>query len=207
MSDRLSVVAPAADGADSWTRREILQQPETLRATHALLAGHERALSLVTRYFDTPEGALHQAGASLRLRESGAAAEQTFKSAANGNGSVRRGEWNAPVTGPAPDVEAFAPQPRELLQQFADGRQFEPRALGERLRTHDAIAGGEAGHDDGRVVGELADAEHDGGIQIRTEIVLFRRSRVKPGNPRSSEDAIAIRAATLPPERHDPTIP
>jgi len=38
MSDRLSVAEPAADGADCWTRREILQQPDTLRATHALLA-------------------------------------------------------------------------------------------------------------------------------------------------------------------------
>jgi inorganic triphosphatase YgiF len=102
---------------------------------HALLAGHERALSLVTRYFDTPEGALHQAGASLRLRETGAAAEQTFKSAANGNGSVRRGEWNAPVTGPAPDVEAFAPQPRELLQQLVDGQQLRPLAVTRVERT------------------------------------------------------------------------
>jgi tagatose-6-phosphate ketose/aldose isomerase len=46
MSDRLSVAAPAADGAESWTRREILQQPETLRATYALLAGQRAAIEV-----------------------------------------------------------------------------------------------------------------------------------------------------------------
>lgn len=44
MPDRLSVAAPAADGAESWTRREILQQPETLRATQALLAAERSAI-------------------------------------------------------------------------------------------------------------------------------------------------------------------
>lgn len=38
MSDYLSVAPKAADGAEPWTRREILQQPDTLRATQALLA-------------------------------------------------------------------------------------------------------------------------------------------------------------------------
>jgi tagatose-6-phosphate ketose/aldose isomerase len=37
MSDLISS-APRADGADCWTRREIAQQPETLRQTQALLA-------------------------------------------------------------------------------------------------------------------------------------------------------------------------
>jgi len=44
MSDRLSVAEPGADGADCWTRREILQQPETLRATQALLAANRVAI-------------------------------------------------------------------------------------------------------------------------------------------------------------------
>jgi tagatose-6-phosphate ketose/aldose isomerase len=44
MSDLLSVADPQADGAESWTRREILQQPETLRATQALLAGRRAAI-------------------------------------------------------------------------------------------------------------------------------------------------------------------
>jgi hypothetical protein len=41
--------------------------------------------------------------------------------------------------------------------------------------------GGEDGHDDGGVVGELGDAEHGGlaGGSIRTEIVRIRRGRVE----------------------------
>jgi tagatose-6-phosphate ketose/aldose isomerase len=37
MSDLLSAVPKSASAAEPWTRREILQQPETLRATQALL--------------------------------------------------------------------------------------------------------------------------------------------------------------------------
>jgi tagatose-6-phosphate ketose/aldose isomerase len=37
MSDVLSVAAPSEEATEPWTRREILQQPETLRATNALL--------------------------------------------------------------------------------------------------------------------------------------------------------------------------
>jgi tagatose-6-phosphate ketose/aldose isomerase len=39
MSDLIAVPKVAADGAEPWTRREIFQQGETLRATQALLAG------------------------------------------------------------------------------------------------------------------------------------------------------------------------
>ena len=44
MSDLLSVSPAKADGAEPWTRREILQQPDTLRATHALLAGQRSSI-------------------------------------------------------------------------------------------------------------------------------------------------------------------
>lgn len=44
MPDLLSVADSTTDGAESWTRREILQQPETLRATHALLARRSAAI-------------------------------------------------------------------------------------------------------------------------------------------------------------------
>jgi D-galactosamine 6-phosphate deaminase/isomerase len=54
MSDLLSVVAAPQDKNEPWTRREIFQQPETLRATQALLVAQrseiERFLSpLLTR--------------------------------------------------------------------------------------------------------------------------------------------------------------
>ena len=44
MSDTLSVSVPKDRSDESWTRREILQQPETLRATQALLRMRQRAI-------------------------------------------------------------------------------------------------------------------------------------------------------------------
>ena len=44
MSDLLSVSPAKADGAEPWSRRDILQQPDTLRATHALLAGQRGSI-------------------------------------------------------------------------------------------------------------------------------------------------------------------
>jgi inorganic triphosphatase YgiF len=101
---------------------------------HPQLAGKENALTLVTRYFDTKDNALHGASATLRLRDGGARSEQTFKSAA-GRGGVRRGEWNAPVTGVMPDPQAFAPQPRKLLEQLLDGQELRPLAVTRVERT------------------------------------------------------------------------
>ncbi|GAA0312641.1 SIS domain-containing protein [Sphingomonas oligophenolica] len=44
MSEILSAPAPQVGNAESWTRREILQQPETLRATQALLRARQAAI-------------------------------------------------------------------------------------------------------------------------------------------------------------------
>jgi tagatose-6-phosphate ketose/aldose isomerase len=44
MSDFLSVVPEPADTAQPWTRREILQQPATLRATQALLSERRESI-------------------------------------------------------------------------------------------------------------------------------------------------------------------
>ncbi|MGN6278351.1 MAG: SIS domain-containing protein [Sphingomonas sp.] len=44
MSDRLLVADIASGGAEPWTRREILQQPDTLRETQALLSAEREAI-------------------------------------------------------------------------------------------------------------------------------------------------------------------
>lgn len=100
---------------------------------HPLLAGEDRALTLVTRYFDTADAALHRAGATLRLREGGAGAEQTFKTPAKGD--FHRGEWNAPVTGDTPDPAAFPADARERLEALLDGAPVQPLALTRIERT------------------------------------------------------------------------
>jgi len=44
MPEILSAVPPQAGNAESWTHREILQQPDTLRATQALLRTQQEAI-------------------------------------------------------------------------------------------------------------------------------------------------------------------
>ena len=44
MPDIMTAPAPQANSVESWTRREILQQPDTLRATQALLHVDENAI-------------------------------------------------------------------------------------------------------------------------------------------------------------------
>lgn len=102
---------------------------------HPLLAGKDRSLTLLTRYFDTADAALHEAGATLRLREGGPHGEQTFKSSADGSSGLRRGEWSAPVTGNTPDLEAFPPQARKMLEALLGGRTPQPLAVTRIERT------------------------------------------------------------------------
>lgn len=105
-----------------------------LRA-HPLLAGDDRALTLVTRYFDTEGCALRQAGATLRLRNGDGAAEQTFKLEAAGKGALGRGEWNASVTDDVPDPARFDSEPRDLLVQIVGTQPLQPLAVTRVERT------------------------------------------------------------------------
>lgn len=100
---------------------------------HALLAGKDHAATLVARYFDTKEGALHEAGAALRLREDGTRAEQTFK--IRGNGSLHRSEWNVPARGGEPDPAAFSARPRKVLESLVNGASLHQLAMTRIERT------------------------------------------------------------------------
>lgn len=102
---------------------------------HALLAGADTSLSLVTRYFDTANADLHWNGATLRLREGAGQSEQTFKTAGKNDSAVRRGEWNAPANGNEPDPGAFPAAARELLEPLLDGAPLRPLAATRVERT------------------------------------------------------------------------
>jgi inorganic triphosphatase YgiF len=144
-----------ADGLE--TELKLVASPAMLLQlrSHPLLAGEDEALTLVTRYFDTKDGALHRAGATLRLREGGAGAEQTFKSATKGKGSLRRGEWNAPATGALPDPAAFPPEPRRQIEALLGGETLQPLAVTRVARTARRLRHGgstiEAAFDSGTV--------------------------------------------------------
>lgn len=103
--------------------------------SHPLLAGSDTALTLVNRYFDTPDGALHGGGATLRLREGEARSEQTFKSTARDGNSLRRGEWSVPATDAAPDPAAFPPAAREAIAALLGDAQAQPLAVTRIART------------------------------------------------------------------------
>lgn len=89
---------------------KFLCAPEDLaRVLAAAPDGDEDCRELVSVYFDTPEGDLQKAGASLRVRESKGQRVQTLK---RGDGLARE-EYEAPIAGDAPDP-ALGPLP-ELL--------------------------------------------------------------------------------------------
>lgn len=63
---------------------------------------------LVSRYFDTPELTLWHHGLSLRIREAEGRTIQTLKSRGQQIGDLHhRHEWDQPVQGTRPDIEAF----------------------------------------------------------------------------------------------------
>lgn len=78
-----------------------------------LLDGIEgRTVRQSSTYFDTPDQAIRSAGFSLRVRQVGQHFVQTVKQGGEGAaGLFDRPEWEAPVDGNAPDLDAAAATP------------------------------------------------------------------------------------------------
>ncbi len=102
---------------------------------HELLRAHAVAPPatglLVSTYFDTPDLWLKRHGAALRVRREGRRRVQTFK----GGGGVHAGlhtrqEWESPVRGDRPDLEALA---RRAGADSACARLLRDPALAGRL--------------------------------------------------------------------------
>jgi len=73
-------------------------------AVRALKTGRARTERLVSRYFDTPDGALRGAGLALRVRGTARGWVQTLKGEGAGAGGMQtRPEWNWPVIADAID--------------------------------------------------------------------------------------------------------
>ena len=108
------------------TELKLAATPDMLEALreHPALAGPDRNSALVTTYFDTADRRLARAGASLRLRDTGTAREQTIKLPARTGSIVVRGEWTAPALGKNPEICDFAPKPRAALGRLLDGEQL-----------------------------------------------------------------------------------
>lgn len=86
-------------------------------AANARNLGTRRHLKSV--YYDTPERLLRRNGLSLRVRQSGARVVQTVKTEAVDD-PLRRGEWEAPLPSPVPDLVLAMPLfPEKLRGQLA----------------------------------------------------------------------------------------
>jgi inorganic triphosphatase YgiF len=84
---------------------------ERLRA-HPLIAALDPPKRLESTYFDTPELDLRACALSLRLRSDGSEGTcrvQTVKTLGGAAGLFDRGEWETPVAGDLPDLDAAAP--------------------------------------------------------------------------------------------------
>ncbi len=100
---------------------------------HRLLAGLGPARTLVSTYYDTPDLKLRKAGLSLRVRSDGTRRVQTVKTGGDGGGLLKRGEWEAEVTGPAPDLAAAGGSPLgQVLNGDAEHLKAQFRIEAER---------------------------------------------------------------------------
>jgi triphosphatase len=89
------------------------------------------AVEQISTYFDTAEHALFDAGLSLRIRQTGRKRVQTVKAEnASGAGLFTRPEWERPVRGKTPVMDAHTPIPRLLAKHPGElAPQFEIHVL------------------------------------------------------------------------------
>src|SRR5262245_22959582 len=87
---------------------------------HPLLAESEaRSQTVPSIYFDTDSFELRDAGLSLRVRQIDGTYVQTVKSGIFGN-PLHRGEWEAQIKGPHPDLSATPDSPlKRVLKKSA----------------------------------------------------------------------------------------
>lgn len=87
------------------------------------LPEREDVTRLQSVYFDTPDGQLADKGMSLRIRKSGKRRIQTVKADGGSAGLFARQEWEMPVRGAKPTIDARTP----LLELFGEAaEQVEP---------------------------------------------------------------------------------
>src|ERR1051325_786475 len=99
---------------------KLLADPETLDRLERhpeirkLATGRAVSRELTSIYWDTPDHKLAQAGLLLRTRRIGRRWVQTLKQERPQDGTgglTRRGEWERPVAGEAPEPERLADTP------------------------------------------------------------------------------------------------
>ena len=135
------------------------------------LAGDRRALSaafaglagdavctraLRSTYYDTPDGALWRRGYTLRVRETGADGGPLMTLKEERGGGLERGEWNARVPSPRPQLALLPDEVRQSAMGGIDARGLAPRFVTDVERRSAGVRTGgarvEVSLDTGRVV-------------------------------------------------------
>jgi inorganic triphosphatase YgiF len=97
---------------------------DRLRA-HPLIAALDPPRRLESVYFDTPKLELKAQALSLRLRSDGACRVQTVKTLDGQAGLFSRGEWETPVAGETPDLDAAEPL-RDAVKRGGLAKRLQP---------------------------------------------------------------------------------
>src|SRR5260221_5550682 len=107
-------------------------------ALKPLKRGRAKSARLESRYYDTEDDALANAGVALRLRHEGRQWVQTVKGppdGTSGGGMSARAEFEWPVTGPRLDPLRFATTPFRRALGKAEQRGLLPRFTTDFTRT------------------------------------------------------------------------
>src|SRR5262245_50855850 len=110
-------------GTAQETELKLTIEPNSLSRleTHPLLAESEaRSQTLPSVYFDTDDFELRDAGLSLRVRQTDDTYVQTVKSGIFAN-PLYRGEWEARIEGPQPDLSAANDSPLKRVLKKSTG--------------------------------------------------------------------------------------
>ncbi len=109
-------MSDSPDRPQSEIELKLAAEPSSLRALKKApaisgRAGRSSTRSLESVYYDTPDHRLHKRKLAFRVRKKGRQYVQTLKD--EGDGMLRRGEWETPVRSLEPDLDALPnPDPR-----------------------------------------------------------------------------------------------
>jgi inorganic triphosphatase YgiF len=148
--------------------------------------GHAKPHSknIVSVYFDTDDYTLRKAGFTLRVRRDGRRSLQTVKQEGPHAALLARNEWEKPIRGPGPDLDAARETALKPLLGKKLARKLKPMFETSVRRTvypmHDGYTEIELVLDEGKVIaGDKSAALHEIEMELRSgaTVDLFRLAR------------------------------
>ncbi|MEE8272692.1 MAG: CHAD domain-containing protein [Alphaproteobacteria bacterium] len=162
-----------ASTAHAEIELKLTADPKALAALRDAPAVIQRARGrgvnkrLESIYYDTPDYRLHKRNLAFRVRRAGGQFVQTLKDEGQGDGRLRRGEWESEVASMAPDLAALpAPEPREKVGLILPG-ELRPVFASQIQRTTRVLDACDA--DGGQ--SEIEIAFDDGVVKTATDAV------------------------------------